>query len=260
MRLPLIIVLAVVPSALAAQSVAGGGERAAAERERTCETQLVERATIVGAGVPRAALDSAAAAVRYWLRAAPGPRGRAAELTVSVGADARVAIADGARPATDSAFAAAARRAVDGAVADGRFRSFAPPAGPSAAVYTVYVGRSPDGRLADPASRRVCFAVARPDNPKLSFPAELRPAIGEGQLMGSARVKTMTQGTVRARFRVDSARTVVPGSVTVVSASDEAFAREIQRGLPSLRFVPASIDGRPLAQVVEQDFEFSLNY
>jgi hypothetical protein len=45
-----------------------------------------------------------------------------------------------------------------------------------------------------------------------------------------------------------------------VSATDEAFAREIQRTLPSLRFVPASIDGRPLAQVVEQDFQFSLNY
>jgi hypothetical protein len=124
----------------------------------------------------------------------------------------------------------------------------------------VLIGGRPDGGSAKPVSRRVCFAVARPDNPRMAFPPELKPSFGEQEIAGSQHGKAMTEGSVHALFRVDSAGAVVPGTIRVVRSSDEAFTRELERSLPHLRFYPATIGGRPLAQQVDQEFQFELNY
>ena len=246
----------IVPAALVAQG-SSAAQTEARTRAPSCDVQSVDRIAVDGPG-ERAALESVGRSISYWLRAAGDPRDRSSQLAVRVSGERSVEIRGGASPA-DSAFESAIRQAVEGAIADHAFDALAPAPG-AISEFTVLFGRTADGRAAKPVTRRVCYAVARPDNPRMAFPPELRPAFGSQEMAGAAHVKTMNEGSARARFRVDSAGAVVPGSIQLLGASDEAFARELQRSLPTLHFYPATIAGRPLAQVVEQEFTFRLAY
>ena len=61
-----------------------------------------------------------------------------------------------------------------------------------------------------------------------------------------------------ARFVVDSAGRVAPGSLEIVRATHELFADAVRVALERTRFVPAERAGRPVAQLVEERFGFEL--
>jgi TonB family protein len=67
------------------------------------------------------------------------------------------------------------------------------------------------------------------------------------------------QGTVTARFIVDTSGSADAGSIEVISSSDPQFEASVRAALPRMRFSPARLNGRRVRQTVEQPFRFSIN-
>jgi protein TonB len=100
---------------------------------------------------------------------------------------------------------------------------------------------SPDGVFSEMAVERAVVAIpgAVP-----RYPDALRGAGVEGRVV--------------ARFVVDTAGRVEPGSVQIVSAAHPAFAEAVRRTLPALRFRAAEAGGRRVRQLVDMPFDFVL--
>ncbi len=89
-------------------------------------------------------------------------------------------------------------------------------------------------------------AVAvRPGSPTPLYPEVLR----SGSIAGS----------VRARFVVDSAGRVDFARLTILHSDHVLFTRAVETALRRMRYLPAEVGGRPVAQLVEQTFAFELN-
>ena len=101
---------------------------------------------------------------------------------------------------------------------------------PIGGVYTV--------RLVDKA------AAPRPGNPVPVYPAALRSA--------------QIEGTVLARFVVDSVGRAEPASIEFPEATHAQFAEAVRQSLLRSRYLPAVLDGHPVRQLVEQRFAFTL--
>jgi protein TonB len=87
-------------------------------------------------------------------------------------------------------------------------------------------------------------AAARPDNPAPVYPSALRAA--------------SVEGSVIARFVVDTLGRAEPASIGFPAATHEQFADAVRQALLRSRYLPAMIGGRPVRQLVEQKFEFTL--
>jgi TonB family protein len=66
------------------------------------------------------------------------------------------------------------------------------------------------------------------------------------------------EGKVFVRFVVDTMGHAVTETFRVLRQTHAEFATAVRRALPQLRFVPAERQGRKVAQLVEQPFEFAL--
>jgi len=92
---------------------------------------------------------------------------------------------------------------------------------------------------------------------KLSQPAQQIP--GTGTLRYPAELRAANrEGEVLAQFVVDSRGEVEPSTFKVVKSSDPAFTAAVRAALPTMRFTPALVDGRPVKQLVQQPFAFFL--
>lgn len=87
-------------------------------------------------------------------------------------------------------------------------------------------------------------AAARPGNPAPIYPAALRSA--------------QIEGTVLARFVVDSVGRAEPASIEFPEATHPHFAEAVRQSLLRSRYVPAMLQGHPVRQLVEQRFAFTL--
>jgi hypothetical protein len=66
-------------------------------------------------------------------------------------------------------------------------------------------------------------------------------------------------GLVRARFVIDTAGRVIPGSAVVEAFSDDQFARAVCYALPRLQFAPVVLDGHKIvAGLVHVPFTFGV--
>jgi protein TonB len=86
--------------------------------------------------------------------------------------------------------------------------------------------------------------VSAANNPSPRYPEMLRQA-GVG-------------GTVLAQFVVDTLGRVDMGSFRVLSADHELFADAVRITLPRMRFLPAQVGERKVAQLVQMPFAFSI--
>lgn len=66
-------------------------------------------------------------------------------------------------------------------------------------------------------------------------------------------------GMVAAEFVVRESGRADVSSLRIMSATNDAFVESIRRALPRLRFRPATIGGRAVAQLVQQQFVFRLD-
>jgi protein TonB len=87
-------------------------------------------------------------------------------------------------------------------------------------------------------------AAPRPGNPAPEYPAALRAS----QLAGS----------VVARFIIDTTGRAEPASIAFPEATHPLFAEAVRQALLRSRYLPAMIGGRPVRQLVEQRFAFTL--
>ena len=67
------------------------------------------------------------------------------------------------------------------------------------------------------------------------------------------------QGSVNARYVVDTKGFADTTSFEVLKATDEGFVRAVRDALPCMRFTSAKIGTRKVRQVVEQSFTFRIN-
>ena len=103
-------------------------------------------------------------------------------------------------------------------------------AGPTDGVYTP--------RMVDKA------AAPRPGNPSPVYPSALRSA--------------QIEGSVVAQFIVDTLGRAEPNSITFTEVSQAQFAEAVRQALLRSRYLPAMVSGRPVRQLVEQRFAFTL--
>jgi TonB family protein len=66
------------------------------------------------------------------------------------------------------------------------------------------------------------------------------------------------EGEVLAQFIVDTSGTARPGTLKIIRSNRPAFTEAVRRALGEFRFIPATIRGVKVAQVVQQPFTFSL--
>ncbi len=75
----------------------------------------------------------------------------------------------------------------------------------------------------------------------------------------SELMKNGKEGSVSIRFVVDSTGRADSSSIEVLRSTDPAFSRSVRQAIPLMMFSPASVAGRHVRQVVEQNFEFRIN-
>jgi TonB family protein len=84
-----------------------------------------------------------------------------------------------------------------------------------------------------------------PGTGNLRYPADMRRANKEG--------------VVLTQFVVDEKGVVDLRTFKALQSSDPAFTAAVRQALPTMRFTPAEVGGRAVAQVVQQPFTFSLS-
>lgn len=87
-------------------------------------------------------------------------------------------------------------------------------------------------------------AVPRPGNPAPTYPPALRAA--------------QLEGSVTARFIVDTTGRAEPASIAFPEATHPSFTEAVRQSLLHSRYLPAIVAGHPVRQLVEQRFTFSL--
>jgi protein TonB len=88
-------------------------------------------------------------------------------------------------------------------------------------------------------------AVPRSDNPRPTYPAALRAASIEGNVV--------------ARFVIDTGGRAEPNSIEIVETTHALFADAVRQALLRSRYLPATLNGHPVRQLVEQRFAFTLD-
>lgn len=71
-------------------------------------------------------------------------------------------------------------------------------------------------------------------------------------------IKAKIEGSVRARFVVDTTGRADPESVVILKATNDEFTEAVTEAIPRMAFTPAIIAGRRVRQMVEQSFGFKL--
>lgn len=87
-------------------------------------------------------------------------------------------------------------------------------------------------------------AAPQPDNPAPVYPPALRSA--------------QIEGTVLATFVVDTLGRAEPATIRFSEATHPQFADAVRQSLLRSRYLPAIVRGRPVRQLVEQRFAFTL--
>lgn len=65
-------------------------------------------------------------------------------------------------------------------------------------------------------------------------------------------------GEVEVQFVVDSSGRADEATLEVLAATHAELEESVRRALPCMRFRPATVDGRPVRQLVEKPFSFIL--
>ncbi len=67
-----------------------------------------------------------------------------------------------------------------------------------------------------------------------------------------------TEGSVTARFVVDTLGRSDPSSIVVLASTNAAFTKSVQHAIPLMTFSPATMFGHKVRQMVEQRFGFKV--
>jgi bla regulator protein BlaR1 len=124
---------------------------------------------------------------------------------------------------------------------------------------------SPDAPPARPTAAR----LPRPSGPvvldanapmrEFQVEQQARQVLGTGSLRyPDAMRRANREGEVHAQFVVDEHGVVDTSTFKAITSSDPAFTDAVRTALPTMRFHPALVGGKPVKQLVEQPFTFGL--
>ena len=114
-----------------------------------------------------------------------------------------------------------------------------------------------DAKVVEPSFRTneadgTVFTILEVDSTAARYPDSAAPAYPPDLLaMG-------VEGTVKTRYVVDSTGVADTASLKILFATHPGFAEAVRVALPHMRFRPASLGGRHVRQLVEQDFHFKI--
>ena len=114
----------------------------------------------------------------------------------------------------------------------------------------IYVGRV-SSRVAAPDAEHVFFEfqVEHParrlsDGVTLRYPDVLRASGADGQVL--------------AQFVVDTSGHPLPETFKVLRTTNDLFSQSVKDALPDMRFSPATVAGKPVRQLVQAPFNFTI--
>jgi TonB family protein len=84
-----------------------------------------------------------------------------------------------------------------------------------------------------------------PGSPQPTYPAELKQAKVEGEVL--------------AQFVVDTSGRAIVNTFKVLKSDHQLFTEAVKNVLPDMRFTPAEIGGRKVKQLIQQPFTFALS-
>lgn len=93
------------------------------------------------------------------------------------------------------------------------------------------------------------FQVEKPAAPRPGNPAPKYPQILQ---------QSQVTGNVVAQFVVDTSGRADMKTFKVLSETHPLFGQAVRAVLPSMRFLPAEVGGRPVKQLVQQPFAFNM--
>ena len=97
------------------------------------------------------------------------------------------------------------------------------------------------------------YFSAQVEKPVMTLPGTAGPAFPD--MLRAAGV----EGQVLAEFVVDSTGTARMDTFRVLSSDHDLFTAAVRRSLERMRFLPAEVGQRRVAQLVHQTFQFTLN-
>ena len=101
--------------------------------------------------------------------------------------------------------------------------------------------------------------VGKPAYDAYEVDKAVQPLSGGAPAYPAAMRATGIEGEVLAQFIVNEHGRAEVSSLRIVSSTNDQFAQSVRQALPKMRFVPAQLRGRPVAQTVQQLFSFRLN-
>ena len=114
-----------------------------------------------------------------------------------------------------------------------------------------------DAKVVDPSYREneaegAVFTILEVDSTAARHPDSAAPSYPPDLLaMG-------VEGTVKTRYVVDSTGVADTASLKILFSTHPGFTEAVRTALPNMRFRPASLGGRHVRQLVEQDFHFKI--
>ena len=106
--------------------------------------------------------------------------------------------------------------------------------------------------------------IVAPDEPRVLSEVEVdsvaeRDPNSEGPAYPPHLLAKNVQGAVLVQFVVDTTGRPDFASFRVIAATDSAFASAVRQSMLHMHFRPAKLQGRPVPQLVEQNFIFKIS-
>lgn len=96
------------------------------------------------------------------------------------------------------------------------------------------------------------FSEIEVDSAAVRDPASVGPVFPPKLLLAKI------EGVTRVQFIVDSTGHVEPGSLVILDSTHPEFTQAVRDVVPRMKFQPARLGKRPVAQLVEQGFAFRI--
>lgn len=114
------------------------------------------------------------------------------------------------------------------------------------------VGRAQDA-TASAATHR-----ADPAYWEFQVTSTVKPLSGRAPAYPAEMLEAHIDGRVLVQFVVDTGGVPEMRTFKVIESSNAMFSAAVREAVPSLRFVPATLEGRRVRQVVQQPFTFAV--
>ena len=214
---------------------------------RRCENPKIEmidaQAVVPGTALPKGFLDHVGDAIFFYFSPVEWRTPRFALARVTVHRDGSVSGAQLTRPSGMPAFDTAVAQAIASASAARAIGALPGSITSDTLALSLYIGRHAAGGDKPYLEKRTtCPAWPSSGNPEPEYPTDMK--------------QQNVRGYVETQFMVDVDGRPDASSLQILRSSGDAFTTAVRNVLPSLRYEPATIQGKKVEQLTQQTFTF----